>query len=240
MILMFFKEFTPEDTTKPVTSFQEITEHYVQNQLLIDVIPIIPLQLLTLHRQRERLFYLLKFQRLFRGMKVYSRSAVMRSFKERQMVKISETIANDPKAANDKTLDRTKNEQVLFISFFVRLLELIVLIFLCSYLFCFFWIIMCEAYEDFWLNAHYRDMSYPADKDLPDYDNFIPEYQLQNETQYTIIITVFYYAFTSLTTVGFGDKRPFSTIERLFTAFMLFGGVLIFSYIIGVYGELLS
>jgi len=51
---------------------------------------------------------------------------------------------------------------------------------------------------------------------------------------------VFYYAFTSLTTVGFGDKRPFSTIERLFTAFMLFGGVLIFSYIIGVYGELLS
>jgi len=50
MILMFFKEFTPEDTTKPVTSFQEITEHYVQNQLIIDIIPIIPLQLLTLHR----------------------------------------------------------------------------------------------------------------------------------------------------------------------------------------------
>lgn len=110
MILMFFKEFTPEDTTKPVTSFQEITEHYVQNQLIIDIIPIIPLQLLTLHRQRERLFYLLKFQRLFRGMKVYSRSSVMKFFKNRQMVSIRNTIANDPKAAGDKSLDRTKNE----------------------------------------------------------------------------------------------------------------------------------
>ena len=41
------------------------------------------------------MFYLFKFQRLFRGMKVYSRSSVMRFFKNRQMAKIRDTIAND-------------------------------------------------------------------------------------------------------------------------------------------------
>jgi hypothetical protein len=43
-------------------------------------------------------------------MKVYSRSSVMKFFKNRQMVSIRNTIANDPKAAGDKSLDRTKNE----------------------------------------------------------------------------------------------------------------------------------
>ena len=47
------------------------------------------------------------------------------------------------------------------------------------------------------------------------------------------LIAVFYFAFTTLTTVGFGDLRPFSNIERIFNAIILFGGVLIFSYIIG-------
>jgi len=43
-------------------------------------------------------------------MKVYSRSSVMNFFKNRQMATIRNTIANDHKAANDKILDRTKNE----------------------------------------------------------------------------------------------------------------------------------
>ena len=44
---------------------------------------------------------------------------------------------------------------------------------------------------------------------------------------------MFYFAFTTLTTVGFGDLRPYSNFERIFTALILFGGVLTFSYIIG-------
>jgi voltage-gated potassium channel len=44
---------------------------------------------------------------------------------------------------------------------------------------------------------------------------------------------VWYFAITTLTTVGFGDLRPYSTLERIFNALLLFGGVMIFSYIIG-------
>ena len=54
------------------------------------------------------------------------------------------------------------------------------------------------------------------------------------------MLKVFYFAFTSLTTVGFGDYHPISTIERAFCGFMLFMGVLIFSYIMNEYTSLLD
>jgi voltage-gated potassium channel len=42
-----------------------------------------------------------------------------------------------------------------------------------------------------------------------------------------------YFAFTTLSTVGFGDFYPISNNERVVGAIVLFVGVLIFSYIIG-------
>ena len=42
-----------------------------------------------------------------------------------------------------------------------------------------------------------------------------------------------YYAFTTLSTVGFGDFYPKSDNERIFCAIILVGGVMIFSYIMG-------
>jgi hypothetical protein len=42
-----------------------------------------------------------------------------------------------------------------------------------------------------------------------------------------------YFAFTSLSTVGFGDFNPRSDLERLMTALLLLTGVSVFSYIMG-------
>ncbi len=49
----------------------------------------------------------------------------------------------------------------------------------------------------------------------------------------TIVIAMMYFAFTSLSTVGFGDINPRSNIERLLGAFMLLLGVAIFSVFMG-------
>jgi len=49
-----------------------------------------------------------------------------------------------------------------------------------------------------------------------------------------------YFAFTSLSTVGFGDLYPRSNIERLFTSMILLFGVTIFSYIMGIFIEILG
>jgi hypothetical protein len=49
-----------------------------------------------------------------------------------------------------------------------------------------------------------------------------------------------YFAFTSLSTVGFGDFHPRSNAERMFCAMILLFGVAIFSYIMGNFIEILS
>jgi len=49
-----------------------------------------------------------------------------------------------------------------------------------------------------------------------------------------------YFAFTSLSTVGFGDYVPRSNLERAVGAFMLLSGVAIFSYIMGNFIQILN
>lgn len=49
-----------------------------------------------------------------------------------------------------------------------------------------------------------------------------------------------YYAFTSLSTVGFGDYNPRSDAERLFIAMVLLFGVLTFSYVMGNFIEIMD
>ena len=49
-----------------------------------------------------------------------------------------------------------------------------------------------------------------------------------------------YYAFTSLSTVGFGDFHPKNNIERIVCSMVLLFGVMIFSYIIGVFNQMMD
>lgn len=49
-----------------------------------------------------------------------------------------------------------------------------------------------------------------------------------------------YYAFTSMSTVGFGDYHPRSDPERILCAFILLFGVTMFSYIIGIFMKILD
>ena len=53
-------------------------------------------------------------------------------------------------------------------------------------------------------------------------------------------ISVIYFAFTTLSTVGFGDYYPYSDVERLFGAFLLLFGVAIFSLFMGVFIEIID
>lgn len=49
-----------------------------------------------------------------------------------------------------------------------------------------------------------------------------------------------YFAFTTLSTVGFGDYYPFSEMEMLMGSFMLLFGVAIFSLFMGVFMEMID
>ena len=65
-------------------------------------------------------------------------------------------------------------------------------------------------------------------------------YNFNERTDFDKGLLATYYAFTSLSTVGFGDYNPKSNIERLFCAFILLFGVSIFSYIMGCFIEILT
>lgn len=49
-----------------------------------------------------------------------------------------------------------------------------------------------------------------------------------------------YYAFTSLSTVGFGDIHPRNSAERVVVAMILLFGVAIFSYVMGNFIDILE
>ena len=49
-----------------------------------------------------------------------------------------------------------------------------------------------------------------------------------------------YFSFTTLSTVGFGDVRPYSDVERLITIIVLVAGVSIFSVFLGDIGTLID
>jgi len=53
------------------------------------------------------------------------------------------------------------------------------------------------------------------------------------------MIKIVYFAFTSLSTVGFGDFHPKNDVERLLVALMLLFGVSIFTYIMGKFIEMI-
>ena len=53
-------------------------------------------------------------------------------------------------------------------------------------------------------------------------------------------LKILYFAFTSLSTVGFGDIHPKSDIERLLVAAILLIGVAVFSYIMGTFISILD
>jgi len=63
---------------------------------------------------------------------------------------------------------------------------------------------------------------------------------LENDNHHMLVIIVMYFTFTSLSTVGFGDYYPHSDVERLVCALILLSGVIVFTYICGVFNSILD
>ena len=56
--------------------------------------------------------------------------------------------------------------------------------------------------------------------------NFVAQYELEFQTIKENVISLSYYSFTTLSTVGLGDFHPKSNTERIFcSVFMLFGAM---------------
>ena len=80
----------------------------------------------------------------------------------------------------------------------------------------------------------------PEGFDSDYYQNFIDYYSINNHNSFEKGLIMIYYAFTSLSTVGFGDYVPRSDSERLFISMVLLFGVLTFSYVMGNFIQIID
>ena len=95
-----------------------------------------------------------------------------------------------------------------------RIIKLMTMIFILAYFVGIFWFIYTR------LNTHSED----------EY-TFYNEYDIGERTNGQSLVIMVYFAFTTLTTVGFGDYNPKSEMERVLCAFIFLAGVSTFSYI---------
>ena len=144
---------------------------------------------------------------------------------------LAELIQNDPMAAEDYKEDRVKIVNILIFRVALRLLKIIIIIGTCCYFFAMIFMFVIQIQNEI-LNYD----NFAEDKSLEQSEHFTAynKYYVEggvNKSEYDQMIHLLYFSFTSLTTVGFGDVNPRSDGERLFIAFGLLFGVLIFGYI---------
>lgn len=128
---------------------------------------------------------------------------------------------------------------ILITSYCLKTIELTIVLLHFSYILGLLWVISCEVVEDFYYDTNYYELG--PDTALELYpDTFLTYFGLVDNSSVVNAITVQYYMFTSLSTVGFGDLHPRGNFERLFCALILLFGVAIFSYIMGIFIDILS
>lgn len=129
---------------------------------------------------------------------------------------------------------------MLIIKYVLNIFRLATIIFCSSYFLGVFWLVLCEYQEYFQDKVNYDEYE-NVEEEFSDrflvYFNLIDNHQ---KTQLNRLITVTYFSFTTLSTVGFGDYHPRSDNERLYCAFILLFGVAIFSLIMGKFTEIVE
>lgn len=115
-------------------------------------------------------------------------------------------------------------------------MKLVIVILNVSYITGVLFLVLCEFVDDF-IYDHEFGKYYDDDPKVQ--PGFVSEYGFYESATSRNILISLYFAFTSLSTVGFGDYAPRGNYERFVGAFILLFGVAIFSYIMGNFIEIL-
>jgi len=172
-----------------------------------------------------------------KGYHLLSSNTFMRQVKSLFNRRLERIIKQDPDLAENSDLDNNNIMLILMISHFFKTFKLVVIILTVSYFMGMGWYIYCDLTL---ITSDELLAQIPANSTLIDQDpGFIEHFNLKHNTEGENAIIMTYYAFTTLSTVGFGDYHPRSNAERGVCAFILLIGVAIFSYIMGNFIEIL-
>lgn len=259
IVLQFFRQVTPDGQSKPLSSMGPIAKHYLRTKFIWHFIPIIPFQYIEVVNNNTNVYFLiLKIIRMPDAMECYHVPSIMNFIKRRRQNHLKQIVERNPNYADDMILPATNHNigQILIVKYILQTFRLVIIIFISSYTLGIFWMILCELQEVHDVQGHFtykehivmlqengtpKDrLEHPADPDEYFSERFIRYFGLEGADTVNRLIVLTYFAFTTLSTVGFGDFHPRSDLERFFCAFILLFGVACFSLIMGTFTEILN
>ena len=156
-------------------------------------------------------------------------SLMIQAVKKYNAKKLQLMCENDIELAENKNLDSNKIKTILIVSYLMKTFKLVMIIFNISYIVGMIWLILCEAHKDYYHGTENLEQ-----------ETFLEVYEIDQRTIQESVILVMYFAFTSLSTVGFGDFHPKNSFERLWIALILLFGVATFSYVLGEFLDIVN
>lgn len=150
--------------------------------------------------------------------------------------KLDKLIISNPEVAHNRVYNYIQIEKLVCISFLLKILKLVLVMLNLAFLLAMFWYTGLKFVEDFVYGVDYSDEC----MDHIYKDEFINYYKLGDKSNEFNLIILVYFAFTTLTTVGFGDYAPRSDIERAVWSIILVIGVATFSLILSEFIKIIG
>jgi hypothetical protein len=229
VVLEFFTEYISEEDFYPVRDIKKIGMRYIKSSFVFDILTVIPFRYMVREAEVQnllQLFKLLRLPRLFQLIEPKQFTGLIKSYYNS---KIKRVIAKGAYKSEQLT-DHNAIMRQIMIGYFFRVLRLVLIIFTISYFIGTLWFVYC------W-------QLYTKVYGAVGTDNFIGEYKFDQRLEagedFDSMISVVYFAFTTLATVGYGDFHPVSNAELIFGSFIILFGVTVFSFIMGNFIEML-
>ena len=239
-ICCFCQEYNDDETYMVVSDIKKISMHYLKSSCFFDLLAMIPFTtifklshdpsqtILGLHAgHTSRKFRLIKLLRVPRLFELLNVDRFKKFIKEYYNHKLSESVKKNDDGDNYPIL---KSLMIVKIYMVARLAMIIAT---ASFFLGIIWhIIVVDLLEEQHTNP--KD---PSSDLKPSF-----KIKLQSDTDedtFRALVKVWYFSLTTLSTIGYGDYSPLSTDERLISILILLLGVMMFSFIMSQFIEIL-
>lgn len=214
IILQFFQTYQDHSTLLIVTDFKKIALRYMKRWFFIDLLSIIPFELLISSSDSS-----LKYCKMIRFLR-------LPKFIQTIDVKRFDNIATSFLTKGESE-NASKRLMVIFnIRYFFKIVRLMIMASILAYVLGCVWYLICLSV----FNNRFS-IGYPQEK------TFFTEYKIYQKTPLKKLMLSCYYVLTGLTTVGYGDYNAQNEYEKIFGITVMFLGVAIFSYVMSEFSD---
>ena len=223
ILINFRTGFVDSETGFIVYDYNEVAKEYLRTWFVLDVVSGIPFCLFDVNAFSE-----------IRALKVLKGSRVLKAFKLLRFLKISRLIKGSSMLSrvDPETIDRFEDFLAEGLTrTFLRILFIMMLMgMMCHYMSC------------FWVLAGRQSEKDGQESWLHDEESF--EFEAEETTGGSkvgrIYIAAYYFCFTTMTTVGYGDVKPVSNTERIICIILQGAGTFMYAYIIGSFTSIVT